>query len=54
MMLCLVQLKIARNVPRLLGFAIYVWTIPVQVVQIHIAISLVWEAGRLARCIRVD
>jgi hypothetical protein len=23
----------------LLGFAIYVWTIPAQVVQIHIAIS---------------
>ena len=35
-----VQVKIARNAPRLLGFAIKVWTIPAQVVQIHIAISL--------------
>jgi hypothetical protein len=35
--------------PRLLGFAIYVWTIRTQVVQIHIAISVAWEAGRLAR-----
>jgi hypothetical protein len=37
--------------PRLLGFAIYVWTIRTQVVQIHIAISVAWEAGRLARYI---
>src|SRR6185312_553448 len=31
---CLVQLKIATDASRLLGFAIYVWTIPAQVVQI--------------------
>jgi hypothetical protein len=37
---CLVQLKIAREAPRLLGFAIYVRTIPVQIVQIYIAISV--------------
>ena len=37
--ICLVHLKIARDAPRLLGFAIYVWTIPAQVVQIYIAIS---------------
>ena len=36
---CLVQLKIAGDAPRLLGFAKYVWTIPVQVVQIHLAFS---------------
>ena len=36
---CLVRLKIARDAPRLLGLAIYVWTIPAQVVQIHIATS---------------
>ena len=36
---CLVRLKIARDAPRLLGLAIYFWTIPAQVVQIHIAIS---------------
>jgi hypothetical protein len=31
---CPVQLKIARDTPRLPGFAIYVWTISTQVVQI--------------------
>lgn len=31
---CLVQLKIATDASRLLGFAIYVWTISAQVVQI--------------------
>ena len=36
------------------GSQSHVWTIPVQVVQIHIAISVAWEAGRLARCNRVD
>jgi adenylate cyclase len=42
---CLVQLKISRETPRLLGFAILVWTIPVQIVQIHIAISVTWGSG---------
>ena len=51
---CLVQVKIALGAPRWLGFAISVWTISVQIVQIHIAISVVWDVGRLARCIRVD
>ena len=37
--ICLVRLKIAKDAPRLLWLAIYVWTIPAQVVQIHIAIS---------------
>jgi hypothetical protein len=36
---CLVQLKIAGGAPHLLGFAKYVWTVPVQVVQIHLAFS---------------
>ena len=45
--ICLVQLKIARDAPRLLGFAILVWTIPVQVVQIHIAISATEASGRV-------
>jgi hypothetical protein len=36
---CPVQLKIARGAPCLLGFAMWVWTIPAQVVQIYIAIS---------------
>jgi len=36
---CLVHLKIARDAPRLLEFAILVWTIPAPVVQIHLAIS---------------
>jgi hypothetical protein len=35
---CLVHLKIARDAPRLLEFAILVWTIPAPVVQIHLAI----------------
>ena len=36
----LVQLKIATDTPRLLGFAIYVWTIPARFVQIYLAISV--------------
>ena len=48
--ICLVQLKIARDAPRLLGFAIYVWTIPAQVVQIYIAISAsAASSGRIER-----
>jgi hypothetical protein len=48
---CLVQLKIATDAPRLLGFAIYVWTIPAQVVQIDIASSATGASGRApARC----
>jgi hypothetical protein len=31
---CLVQVKIASAAPSLLGFAIYIWTIPALVVQI--------------------
>jgi hypothetical protein len=41
---CLVQLKTASDTPRLLGFAIYIWTIPAPFVQIHIAISTTSEA----------
>src|SRR5271166_6087514 len=44
---CLVPLKIATDVPRLLGFAIQVWTIPAQVVQIDIAIS---ATGAIRAC----
>ena len=47
--ICLVHLKIARDAPRLLGFAIYVWTIPAQVVQIYIAISASAASGRVER-----
>ena len=36
---CLVQLKIARNAARLLGFAILIWTIPAPFVRIDIASS---------------
>jgi hypothetical protein len=46
---CLVQLKIARDAPRLLEFAIWVWTIPAPVVQIHIAIPATGASGRVAR-----
>ena len=46
---CLVHLKIARDVPRLLEFAILVWTIPAPVVQIHIAISATDASGRVER-----
>jgi len=46
---CLVQLKIATDAPRLLGFAIYVWTIPAQVVQIDIASSATGASGRVER-----
>jgi hypothetical protein len=46
---CLVQLKIARDVPRLLEFAILVWTIPAPVVQIHIAIPATDASGRVER-----
>ena len=45
--LCLVQLKIARDDPHLLGFAIYIWTIPAQVVQIYLAISARGASGRV-------
>jgi hypothetical protein len=43
---CLVELKIARDAPRLLEFAILVWTIPAPVVQIHIAIPATGASGR--------
>src|SRR6476661_10315001 len=48
---CLVQAKIARDAHRLLGFAIYVWTIPVEIVQIYIAISVAWgpSGGEVVR-----
>jgi hypothetical protein len=46
---CLVQLKIATDATRLLGFAIYVWTIPAQVVQIDIASSATGASGRVER-----
>ena len=46
---CLVHLKIARDVPRLLEFAILVWTIPAPVVQIHIAIPATDASGRVER-----
>ena len=46
---CLVHLKIARDVPRLLGLAILVWTIPAPVVQIHIAIPATDASGRVER-----
>ena len=46
---CLVQLKIARDAPRLLEFAILVWTIPAPVVQIYIAISAIGASGRVER-----
>ena len=46
---CLVQLKIARDDPHLLGFAIYMWTIPAQVVQIYLAISATGASGRVER-----
>jgi hypothetical protein len=42
---CLVQLEIARDAPHVLGFAIYIWTIPAQVVQTHIAISVARPLG---------
>jgi hypothetical protein len=42
-------LKIARDVPRLLEFAILVWTIPAPVVQIHIAIPATDASGRVER-----
>ena len=45
---CLVQLKIAIDPWLLLGFAIYVWTIPARFVQIYLAIS-VPRATRLDR-----
>ena len=51
---CLVHLKIARDAPRLLGFAIYVWTIPAQVVQIYIAISASAASGRVERLQRAE
>jgi hypothetical protein len=38
--LCLVRLKIAIDAWLLLGFAIYVWTIPARFVQIYLAISV--------------
>jgi Bacterial fructose-1,6-bisphosphatase, glpX-encoded len=47
--ICLVQLKIARDAPRLLEFAILVWTIPAPVVQLHIAISATEASGRVER-----
>ena len=38
------------SAPRLLGFAIYVWTIPAQIVQFYIAISVAWShRPRLSR-----
>ena len=46
---CLVHLKIARDAPRLLEFAILVWTIPAPVVQIHIAIPATDASGRVER-----
>ena len=52
--ICLVHLKIARDAPRLLGFAIYVWTIPAQVVQIYIAISASAASGRVERLQRAE
>jgi hypothetical protein len=42
-------LKIATDAPRLLGFAIYIWTIPAQVVQIDIASSATGASGRFER-----
>ena len=48
------SLKIARDAPRLLGFAIYVWTIPAQVVQIYIAISASAASGRVERLQRAE
>ena len=42
-------MKIARNAPRLLEFAILVWTIPAPVVQIHIAIPATDASGRVER-----
>jgi hypothetical protein len=39
--------KIARDAPRLLGFAIYVWTILAKVVQIYIAISATEASGQV-------
>jgi hypothetical protein len=41
----LVQLKIAWDAPRVPRFAIYIWTIPALVVQIHIAISVARPLG---------
>ena len=46
---CLVQLKIARDAPRLLELAILVWTIPAPVVQIDIAIPATGASGRVER-----
>ncbi len=46
---CLVHLKTARDAPRLLEFAILVWTIPAPVVQIHIAIPATGASGRVER-----
>jgi hypothetical protein len=46
---CLVQLKIARNAARLLGFAILIWTIPAPVVRIDIASSATGASGRVER-----
>jgi hypothetical protein len=38
-----------EDAPRLLGFAIYMWTIPTQVVQIYRAISARGASGRVER-----
>jgi hypothetical protein len=46
---CLVQLKIATDAPRLLGFAILIWTIPAQIVRIDIASSATGASGRIER-----
>ena len=44
-MSCLVQLKIARDAPRLLGFAILGLDDPSPGRPIHIAISVAWALG---------
>ena len=46
---CLVPLKIATDVPRLLGFAIQVWTIPAQVVQIELQFRRPAQSARVGR-----
>jgi hypothetical protein len=46
--ICLVRLKIATNAPPVLAFASSVWTNPVQVIQIYIAISVAWATSRPA------
>jgi len=43
--MCLVQLKVAYSAGRLQGFAISIWTIPAEIVQIHIAISATGASG---------